>query len=527
MARDGDARPGARTSPSSTPSRAARETATSSQLPNWVTCAWPPDYLAILDWQWQRVRPSVLDRSKRRSHATVEVKVAIEMHPGFAVYTPETLLRLRRATGSNLGCNFDPSHLFWQGIDPVVAIRALAAEDGIFHVHAKDTLLSRTRHPAQRCPRYRTPRPRRRPLLVLLARSGSVTTKHAWRAIFDALALGRLRLRRQHRTRGPAARNRGRDHRGDPVSPNGLTDSSGKCHGHRWAFGRPRAPRTDPSGKRTVCYPPRGARERRSSATRSKRSGQRHFIPTEGEAMNRRFMLGALLLAALATLAATMSAATASTKGVDHDHLSGVRAVRHGRLLAVLVQRRARVQRQVHGQVPRRRPALRRRNQRSSLLGTSRTSQPPPGHLHHPEHRAGNARPRPARSSTCRRFLPPTRPGRTRFSLMPSPRSPAPRARSGRSRKKSTPSASSITRCCSRRRDIDSFPADLERVPRRLCEAQNGGCYPVCDGRRLGYPADVGEPDRHAAGRCRRSSPPGSRTATTPPTRSSSRRPSS
>ena len=67
------------------------------------------------------------------------VKIAIEMHPGFIVYSPETLLRLRAIAGPNVGCNFDPSHLFWQSIDPIAAVRVL--EGAIFHVHAKDTQL--------------------------------------------------------------------------------------------------------------------------------------------------------------------------------------------------------------------------------------------------------------------------------------------------------------------------------------------------------------------------------------------------
>jgi len=33
--------------------------------------------------------------------------------------------------------NYDPSHMFWQGIEPIKAIRVLG--DSIFHVHAKDT----------------------------------------------------------------------------------------------------------------------------------------------------------------------------------------------------------------------------------------------------------------------------------------------------------------------------------------------------------------------------------------------------
>ncbi|MDI7275478.1 MAG: sugar phosphate isomerase/epimerase, partial [Anaerolineae bacterium] len=59
-----------------------------------------------------------------------------EMHPGMLVYNVYTLLKLRSAVGPVLGCNFDPSHLFWNGADPVAAIRALG--EAIFHVHGKD-----------------------------------------------------------------------------------------------------------------------------------------------------------------------------------------------------------------------------------------------------------------------------------------------------------------------------------------------------------------------------------------------------
>ena len=65
--------------------------------------------------------------------------IALAMHPGFVVYNPETLLRLREAVGPEIGVNFDPSHLFWQGIDPISAVRELG--DSIFHVHAKDTII--------------------------------------------------------------------------------------------------------------------------------------------------------------------------------------------------------------------------------------------------------------------------------------------------------------------------------------------------------------------------------------------------
>jgi sugar phosphate isomerase/epimerase len=104
--------------------------------PNWVTCPWPPEYLQILDWQWKEVVEPywVKHAAFAEQHG---VKIAIEMHPGFVVYSPETMLRLRSIAGPAVGCNYDPSHMFWQSIDPIAAIRVLG--DAIFHVHAKDT----------------------------------------------------------------------------------------------------------------------------------------------------------------------------------------------------------------------------------------------------------------------------------------------------------------------------------------------------------------------------------------------------
>ena len=107
-----------------------------STAPNWVTCPWPPDYLDVLDWQWNEVvTPYWIEHGTFA--AQHNVKIAIEMHPGFVVYSPETMLRLRAIAGPAVGCNYDPSHMFWQGIDPIAAIRILG--DAIFHVHAKDT----------------------------------------------------------------------------------------------------------------------------------------------------------------------------------------------------------------------------------------------------------------------------------------------------------------------------------------------------------------------------------------------------
>ncbi len=107
------------------------------KTPNWATCAWPDDYLAVLDYQWNQVLIPYWKETAAFARSHGVTKIAFEMHPGFCVYNPETLLKLRAAVGDTIGANFDPSHLIWQGIDPVAAIREL--KGAIYHFHAKDT----------------------------------------------------------------------------------------------------------------------------------------------------------------------------------------------------------------------------------------------------------------------------------------------------------------------------------------------------------------------------------------------------
>jgi len=107
-----------------------------AKAPNWVTCPWPEDFSEVVQWQWeQKVIPYWKEEAGFAKKHGIK-KICFEMHPGFVVYNPETLLRLRKAVGPVIGCNFDPSHLFWQGIDAVTAIRELGK--AIYHVHAKD-----------------------------------------------------------------------------------------------------------------------------------------------------------------------------------------------------------------------------------------------------------------------------------------------------------------------------------------------------------------------------------------------------
>lgn len=112
-----------------------------AKYPNWVTCPWPDDFGKILDWQWNEVLIPYWKDTVEFAKAHGVDKIAFELHPGFCVYNTDTMLRIREAVGPEIGANFDPSHLIWQGMEPVAVIRALG--DAIFHVHAKDTKLDK------------------------------------------------------------------------------------------------------------------------------------------------------------------------------------------------------------------------------------------------------------------------------------------------------------------------------------------------------------------------------------------------
>ncbi|MFP4501870.1 MAG: sugar phosphate isomerase/epimerase family protein [Candidatus Hydrogenedentota bacterium] len=108
-----------------------------AKYPNWVTCPWPPDFKEVVDWQWEK---KVIPYWKKQAQFAKDngVRIGFEMHPGFVVYNTETLLRIRKECGNSLGANFDPSHLFWQGMEPIECVKEIGGK-AIFHVHAKDS----------------------------------------------------------------------------------------------------------------------------------------------------------------------------------------------------------------------------------------------------------------------------------------------------------------------------------------------------------------------------------------------------
>jgi DNA-(apurinic or apyrimidinic site) lyase len=105
------------------------------EVPNWVTAPWPGEHADAHDYQWERATDYWSDLAAHADHHGVDL--AIEMHPNMLVYEPTGMERLRDATNERVGANFDPSHLYWQGIDATEAVRFLG--DAIHHVHAKDT----------------------------------------------------------------------------------------------------------------------------------------------------------------------------------------------------------------------------------------------------------------------------------------------------------------------------------------------------------------------------------------------------
>lgn len=112
-----------------------------AKYPNWVTCPWPEEYLAVLDYQWNDVLIPYWKEAAAFAKEHGVTKIALELHPGFCVYNVETLLKLRAAVGDVIGANLDPSHLVWQGVDIVEAIKAL--KGAIHHFHAKDTKIDK------------------------------------------------------------------------------------------------------------------------------------------------------------------------------------------------------------------------------------------------------------------------------------------------------------------------------------------------------------------------------------------------
>lgn len=103
---------------------------------NWIWYPWPPDAVALGERQWQAAVPFWQDMvAFAREHGVW--RIAFELHPLHLCYNVPTLMRMREAVGPEIGANVDPSHMFWQQMEPMAVIEALGS--AVHHVHLKDT----------------------------------------------------------------------------------------------------------------------------------------------------------------------------------------------------------------------------------------------------------------------------------------------------------------------------------------------------------------------------------------------------
>jgi sugar phosphate isomerase/epimerase len=105
---------------------------------NWIWYPWPDDAVALAGRQWDEAIPFWQAMARFADDHGV-TQIAFELHPLHLVYNVPTLLRMRAAVGPIVGANVDPSHLFWQQMDPLAVIEALGS--AVHHVHLKDTKL--------------------------------------------------------------------------------------------------------------------------------------------------------------------------------------------------------------------------------------------------------------------------------------------------------------------------------------------------------------------------------------------------
>jgi sugar phosphate isomerase/epimerase len=106
-------------------------------FPCWATSS---DDENIFRWQLEHeVGPFWQATSHRLAEEAPELMICLELHPGVAVFSTRGFEALAQYVGPNIGINFDPSHFWWQGIDPIEVVDALGSRIG--HVHGKDTLL--------------------------------------------------------------------------------------------------------------------------------------------------------------------------------------------------------------------------------------------------------------------------------------------------------------------------------------------------------------------------------------------------
>jgi sugar phosphate isomerase/epimerase len=109
------------------------------ETPHFDAGGWLPYLAGVSERQWENaVLPywTELAAFAEREHSSA--RICVELHPGTCVYNVETFERFA-AIAPNLAANLDPSHLFWQHMDPLAVAAALST---IGHAHAKDAVFN-------------------------------------------------------------------------------------------------------------------------------------------------------------------------------------------------------------------------------------------------------------------------------------------------------------------------------------------------------------------------------------------------
>jgi sugar phosphate isomerase/epimerase len=113
--------------------------AAGDRTPHFDAGGWLKYLAGIGERQWQDVVGpywAEIAELARREHP--ELLLCIELHPGTCVHNTETFEQLA-AISDNLAANLDPSHLFWQRMDPLAVVAKLTR---IGHAHAKDVVFN-------------------------------------------------------------------------------------------------------------------------------------------------------------------------------------------------------------------------------------------------------------------------------------------------------------------------------------------------------------------------------------------------
>lgn len=100
---------------------------------------WLPHLAGVHRRQWQEaVLPYWTELCDFARREYPRLLVCVELHPGTYVYNAETFEQFA-AIADNLAANLDPSHLFWQQMDPLLVAATLSR---VGHAHAKDVIFN-------------------------------------------------------------------------------------------------------------------------------------------------------------------------------------------------------------------------------------------------------------------------------------------------------------------------------------------------------------------------------------------------